>query len=60
MQIIDTIKKYKDKYGNTQIIDRYYELHGTYNGIIEQLNDSEKQDCEKPYKIISKNDALIF
>ena len=50
MQIIEAIKKYKDKYGNTQIIDEYYQKHGSYNGIIEQLNGSEKQNCEKPYK----------
>lgn len=50
MQIIEAIKKYKDKYGNTQIIDKYFQMHGSYNGIIEELNDSEKQNCEKTYK----------
>ena len=44
MQIINTIKKYKDKYGNTQIIDEYYQLHGTYDGIIEKLNNDQKDN----------------
>ena len=35
-------KQYKDKYGNTQIIDEYYQLHGTYDGIIEKLNNDQK------------------
>ena len=43
MQIIEAIKKYKDKYGNTKIIDEYYQLHGTYDGIIEKLNNVQKE-----------------
>ena len=43
MQIIEAIKKYKDKYGNTQIIDEYYQLHGTYDGIIEKLKRVQKE-----------------
>ena len=42
MHIIKAIKKHKDKYGNTKIIDEYYWLHGTYDGIIEKLNNAQK------------------
>ena len=35
---IEAIKKYKDKHENTQLIDKYYQTHGTYTGIIEYLN----------------------
>ena len=38
IQIIEAIKKYKDKHENTQLIDKYYQTHGTYTGIIEYLN----------------------
>lgn len=46
MQIIDAIKRYKEKYGNTQIIDKHYNMYGTYTGIIENLNNDEKQNCK--------------
>ena len=46
MQIIATIQHYIDKTGNTEIIDKYYQTHGTYSGIVEYLNgiDNKKQE----------------
>ena len=29
---------------STLVIDEYYEKHGTYRGIVEYLNDIEKQE----------------
>ena len=45
MQIIATIQHYIDKTGNTEIIDKYYQTHGTYSGIVEYLNclDNDKK-----------------
>ena len=37
MTTIRAIKEYKDKYGNTVEIDRYYETFDTYKGIAEYL-----------------------
>lgn len=44
MEIISVIQCYIDKHGNKQVIDEYYEKHGTYRGIVEYLNDIEKQE----------------
>ena len=40
MTTIRAIKEYKDKYGNTVEIDRYYNTFGTYKGIEEYLQKS--------------------
>ena len=49
IQIIEAIKKYKDKHENTQLIDKYYQTHGTYTGIIEYLNclEDKKEALKK-------------
>ena len=44
MEIITAIKHYIDKTGNTEIIDQYYQTHGTYSGIVEYLNGVYKQE----------------
>lgn len=44
MKIISAIQSYIDKHGNKEVIDVYYQKHGTYNGIVEYLNDIEKQE----------------
>ena len=51
IQIIEAIKKYKDKHENTQLIDKYYQTHGTYTGIIEYLNclEDKKEALKKLY-----------
>lgn len=47
MEIISAIQSYVNKHGNKQIIDEYYQKHGTYSGIVEYLNDIEKQEQKK-------------
>ena len=37
MTTIRAIKEYKDKYGNTVEVDRYYKTFGTYKGIEDYL-----------------------
>ena len=38
MEIITAIQHYIDKTRSTEIIDKYYQTHGTYSGIVEYLN----------------------
>ena len=49
MEIITTIQHYIDKTGNTEIIDKYYQTHGTYSGIVEYLNclEDKKEALKK-------------
>lgn len=42
MKTIFVINDYINKYGNIEVIDKYYQTHGTYMGIIEYLNNLEK------------------
>lgn len=44
MKIIAAIQRYVDRHGNIEIINKYYQTHGTYNGIVEYLNDVERQE----------------
>ena len=44
MRIISAIRQYIDKHGNKEVIDKYYQTHGTYSGIVEYLNVIEKQE----------------
>lgn len=44
MKIIAAIQRYVDKHGNIDAINKYYQTHGTYSGIVEYLNDIEKQE----------------
>lgn len=44
MKIISAIQCYIDKYGNKSVIDEYYQKHDTYSGIVEYLNNIEKQE----------------
>ena len=41
---IYAIQCYIDKHGNKQAIDEHYQKHGAYSGIVEYLNDIEKQE----------------
>ena len=48
MTTICAIKEYKDKYGNTVEIDRYYKTFGTYKGIadyLQKLNNAASNKC---------------
>lgn len=47
MKIIVAIQHYIDKNGNAEAIDKYYQTHGTYKGIIEYLNNLEKENLQK-------------
>lgn len=49
MEIITAIQHYIDKTGSTEIIDKYYQTHGTYSGIVEYLNglDGKKGNTKK-------------
>lgn len=38
MKIIYTIEKYKKQHGNIDIIQQYYQGHGSYSGIVEYIN----------------------
>lgn len=42
MKTIVAINEYISKYGNAEVIDKYYQTYGTYEGIIEYLNNLEK------------------
>lgn len=44
MKIIVAIQRYVDKHGNIDAINKYYQEHGAYSGIVEYLNDIEKQE----------------
>lgn len=44
MKIIAAIQRYVDKHGNIDAINKYYQTYGTYSGIVEYLNDIEKQE----------------
>lgn len=46
MEIITAIQHYIDITGSAEIIDKYYQTHCTYSGIVEYLNgiDNSKQD----------------
>lgn len=46
MEIITAIQHYIDKTGSTEVIDKYYQTHGTYSRIVEYLNGIEKQKQE--------------
>lgn len=43
MKIISAIQGYIDKHGNADIIEKYYQEHGSYKGIVEYLEEVEKQ-----------------
>ena len=48
MTTIRAIKEYKDKYGNTVEIDRYYNTFGTYKRIeeyLQKLNRVPSNNC---------------
>lgn len=47
MATIAAVQRYIDKYQNTEAIDKYYQEHGTYAGIIEYLNKMEKETDNK-------------
>lgn len=47
MEIITAIQRYIDKNGNAEAIDKYYQTHGTYKGIIEYLNGLENEKLQK-------------
>ena len=49
MEIITTIQHYIEKTGSTEIIDKYYQTHGTYSGIVEYLNclEDKKEALKK-------------
>ena len=38
MEIIAAIQSYIDKTGSPEAIDKYYQIYGTYSGIVEYLN----------------------
>ena len=37
MKIISAINEYKSKYGDIEVIQKYYSEHKTFDGIIEYL-----------------------
>lgn len=37
-EIITAVQHYIDKTGSTETIDKYYQTHGIYSGIVEYLN----------------------
>lgn len=43
MEIITAIQHYINKTGSAEIIDKYYQTHGTYSGIVEYLNDIDNK-----------------
>ena len=45
MEIIAAIQSYIDKTGSVEAIDKYYQIYGTYSGIVEYLNclDDKKE-----------------
>ena len=43
IEIITAIQGYIDKHGNADIIEKYYQEHGSYKGIVEYLEEVEKQ-----------------
>ena len=48
MTTICAIKEYKEKYGNTVEVDRYYKTFGTYKGIedyLQKLNRVPSNNC---------------
>lgn len=43
-KMIFAIQRYIDKHGNKNVIDEYYQKYGTHSGIVEYLNNIEKQE----------------
>ena len=42
VEIITAIQGYIDKHGNADAVEKYYQEHGSYKGIVEHLNDIDK------------------
>ena len=47
MKIIAAIQSYIDKTGSVEAIDKYYQIYGTYSGIVEYLNDLNDKKSTK-------------
>ena len=43
MKTINAIQKHREKFGNDEVIIRYYKTHGSFDGIIEFLKDVENK-----------------
>ena len=43
MKTINAIQKHREKFGNDEVIIRYYKIHGSFDGIIEFLKDIENK-----------------
>ena len=43
IEIMTAIQGYIDKHGNADAVEKYYQEHGSYKGIIEYLAELEKQ-----------------
>ena len=42
VEIITAIQGYIDKHGNADAVEKYYQEHGSYKGIVEYLNNIDK------------------
>lgn len=46
MKTINAIQKHREKFGNDEVIIRYYKTHGSFDGIIEFLKDVENKQIK--------------